>query len=334
MENRQNNRNVSIDFLKGIAALLVCFQHACGGGLLSEYFLSIARIAVPLFVMTTAYMYSDIVENGREVRQIIRFTKIAIQIVTFYFLTDIVYQLLLHHIGDYLQTLTAPSAIRNFFVFNDPIPGDHSWYMWAMVYSLSIMYFVPGLYRNVAIRNAITVVSILSSVLISKYYFIFSLQEPSVLLYRNFLIPVMGYFCLGISIREFEKERKISKKILIITTIIVICFLFIEKTLFLKVGLDRTSGWYLLSPVLAVLIFEDILHSEAVNGISRLIAEFGEKYSLLFYILHPLFVKIEVQIFNMNGWHQIAGIFFVYIVSVIASIIIRKIIVKIRLYGR
>ncbi|MBO5192385.1 MAG: acyltransferase [Bacteroides sp.] len=334
MENKQNNRNVSIDLLKGIAALLVCFQHACGEGLLSEFLLSISRVAVPLFVMTTAYMYYDTVEKGREVKQIIRFVKIAIQIVAFYFLLDIVYQLVSHHIVDYLQTLINPSAIKNFFVFNDPIPGEHSWYMWAMVYVLGIMYFVPGLYRNKTIRNTIAIVSVLSSVLISKYYIVISSQAHSALLYRNFLIPVMGYFCLGISIREFEKKRKISKNILIVTMIIAIVCLFVEKTLFLKVGVDRTSGWYLLTPALAVFIFEVILQSEPVNGIGRLIAEFGEKYSLLFYILHPFFVKIEVRIFDMNGWQQIIGILFVYIASVVASIVIRKKIWKISLYCR
>lgn len=328
MENRQNNRNVSIDLLKGIAALLVCFQHACGEGVLSGFLISIARIAVPLFVMTTAYMYCDTVEKGREVKQIMRFIKIAIQMVAFYLLVDVAYQLVSHRIGVYMQTLTTLGAIRNFFVFNDPIPGDHSWYMWAMVYVLSIMYFVPSLYRNKVIRSAIAIVSILSSVFISKYYFVIFLQEPSILLYRNFLVPVMGYFCLGISIREFEKERKTSKKILIITTIIASVCLFAEKTILLKAGLDRMSGWYLFSPVLAVLVFEVILQIRPVNGIGRIIAKFGEKNSLLFYILHPLFVKVEVRIFDMNGWQQIIGILFVYIASFIASIVLLKLIAK------
>lgn len=50
-------RSNSIDVLKGIAALLVCYQHAYGTYGISDYILAISRIAVPLFVMITGFFY-------------------------------------------------------------------------------------------------------------------------------------------------------------------------------------------------------------------------------------------------------------------------------------
>ena len=68
----QKNRINSLDSLKAIAAFLVCYQHACGTGFLANSLLSIAKIAVPLFIMITGYMYKDTVAVKREKNQIKR----------------------------------------------------------------------------------------------------------------------------------------------------------------------------------------------------------------------------------------------------------------------
>ena len=63
----------SIDVLKTVAAFFVCFQHACGSGWLSDYILAISKIAVPLFIMITGYMYRDTKARNHEKDQIKRF---------------------------------------------------------------------------------------------------------------------------------------------------------------------------------------------------------------------------------------------------------------------
>lgn len=319
MENWLKSRNRSIDLLKGIAALLVCYQHACGEGT-AGYLLAVSRIAVPLFVMTTAFLYSDTVNRGKKGKQIFRFAKIAGGMVVFYFAVDFVFRFMQHDAVDYLKSLVAPDALINFFVFNDPIPGDHSWYMWAMVYVLIIMCLAPAIYKNRVVRNIIIAFSVILQVAISKYYFIFTEQEPSALLYRNFLIPVIGYFCIGISIREKSFER-FSTGSLSALLLISIMLLFAEKIILQLLGRDRSSGTFLMTPFVAVILFILMLKLNPAGGIGKIIAEFGRKYSLLFYIIHPLFVKFEMRLFDMYGWQRIIGIIFVYALSIAASII-------------
>ena len=81
-------RSNSIDVLKGIAALLVCYQHVYGTYGISDYILAISRIAVPLFVMITGFFYYSIVNKHREIIQIKKFTRIAVEMVLLYFFID------------------------------------------------------------------------------------------------------------------------------------------------------------------------------------------------------------------------------------------------------
>lgn len=58
-------RSNSIDVLKGIAALLVCYQHVYGTYGISDYILAISRIAVPLFVMITGFFLFNSKQTSR-----------------------------------------------------------------------------------------------------------------------------------------------------------------------------------------------------------------------------------------------------------------------------
>lgn len=80
-DNTAVDRNPSIDFIKGIAALMVCYQHSCGEEGVAGYLLAIARSAVPLFIMITGYLYPDTLIRGKQKEQIVRFLRISIQIV-------------------------------------------------------------------------------------------------------------------------------------------------------------------------------------------------------------------------------------------------------------
>ena len=72
-KDKIQHRSISIDALKGFAALLVCYQHAYGTYGISGYILAISRIAVPLFVMITGFYYCSIVDKHKEKVQIKKF---------------------------------------------------------------------------------------------------------------------------------------------------------------------------------------------------------------------------------------------------------------------
>lgn len=88
-EVEKKQRYASLDILKTVAAFMVCYQHSCGSGTLSGYLLAVSRIAVPLFVMITAFFYQDTCKNRHEGKQILRFIKIALEMFVIYFIVDL-----------------------------------------------------------------------------------------------------------------------------------------------------------------------------------------------------------------------------------------------------
>ncbi len=66
-------RIYSLDALKAVAAFMVCYQHACGTGYFSEYILLLCKVAVPVFILITGFMYRDTVQYGNVKKQIVKF---------------------------------------------------------------------------------------------------------------------------------------------------------------------------------------------------------------------------------------------------------------------
>ena len=73
--------------------------------------------------------------------------------------------------------------------------------------------------------------------------------------------------------------------------------------------------------VLCIAVFGIALSSCWKNKVFAVIATFGRKYSLIFYIIHPLFSRIEYKIFDMNSLQQYLGYIFVVLGSLTFSIL-------------
>lgn len=325
MKDRElKGRSKSIDLLKGIAALLVCYQHACGTYGMAEYILAFSRVAVPLFVMITGYFYCSTVKKHQELVQIKKFVRIAIEMVLLYFLIDSAGHLLTGNIFEYWhKSFTLDNVIR-FLIFNDPIHADHSWYMWAVIYVLILAWKVPSLWNNKNIRNVVIALTLFGLPFFSKYIYFINhdiILEPC--LYRNFLIPIVAYFFLGILCWE---KRKLIVEIgtkkwgaLVVLSLLFIC---IEKFVLSAYQVDRSSGSYFFTMLLAISMFGMSLCFCSNNKILDVVAHFGRKYSLTFYVIHPLFTRIEFKIFDMQTSQQYLGYFFVVICSLVISILV------------
>lgn len=55
-------RNQSIDFLKGIAAIFVVFIHVKLGGTFGDYIAAIGAFAVPFFFMVSGYFFMVLIK--------------------------------------------------------------------------------------------------------------------------------------------------------------------------------------------------------------------------------------------------------------------------------
>lgn len=316
-------RSNSIDVLKGIAALLVCYQHAYGTYGISDYILAISRIAVPLFVMITGFFYYSTVNKHREIIQIKKFTRIAVEMVFLYFFIDSIKNIFTGQVISYWNKCFNLLNIVRFALLNDPIHADHSWYMWAMIYILVFAWKFSNLWKHKSVRRSIIMLTCFGLPFLSKYIFLVDANaniDPD--LYRNFLIPIAAYFFLGIEC--WEKKEKIRKvgtaNWILVATISMVC-IFLEKYILSALEIDRLSGSYFFSMPLAIAVFGIALSSCWKNKVFSVIATFGRKYSLIFYIIHPLFSRIEYKIFDMNSLQQYLGYIFVVLGSLMFSIL-------------
>ena len=72
MEEKRNN---SIDNLKAICTFLIISIHVPFPGEIGAYFITLTRIAVPIFFMITGFFYLDIIFYHKEVKQIKKILK-------------------------------------------------------------------------------------------------------------------------------------------------------------------------------------------------------------------------------------------------------------------
>ncbi len=315
-----SKRLYSFDALKTLAACMVVFQHACGYGFISEYILAIVRIAVPLFMMITGYFYIDTASRGNEKKQIVKFTRIAVEMCLFYFAVAICWNLISGNISAYLKEYLKLSSWVNFLVFNDPIPADLSWYMWAMIYVLLLMYVFPDIYKNKIIRRTLIFVCTAASLILGKYSILFFDREFLTIYTRNAWTIGIPSFLLGVEIKEYsERIRKIERRKLILFVVGFIILNIVERTVLIHCNINASRDIYICTTLLAVAVFDLFLSFSNMTQDNGMV-KFGIKYSLALYVIHSFFVKFEVRIFDMNSYQQVFGIIFVFVVSSLSAV--------------
>lgn len=314
-------RNHAIDLIKGMATLMVCYHHARGKGILPDYLLAFVRMAVPLFVMCTSYFYIDTTKKRKEGKQIKKYLMIALQMAGIYILLDYGTALIQDNFFSYLKECVTWENLKLFILYNDPIHANHSWYMWAMIYVLLLVWTFPFLWKNSISRILLILPTALALPMLSKVLRIarFGISTSC---YRNFLMPVFAYFILGIFCREHMDDiKKMPTKIWALFTGMFSLFLFIEKTIFYLKGNNIATGTYFSLLPLAFCTFCLCQSYEGKNKLGQIIENFGKKYSLYFYILHPVFIRIEKKVFQMDTPQQYLGFVFVVITTCAASVL-------------
>ena len=304
-----NNKQLyQIDALKGVAALLVCFQHAAGTGFVSGYLLAISRIAVPVFMIITGFLYQNVRERRKENSQIFKYAKIALFMFLIYFIYECMLHLVRKDILLYFYETFSLKGLRDFLLFNKPYAADHSWYLWAMIYSLLILKAFPPIFENNRVRRVTLIVTLCMQLIFGKYALVFWGREYSSIITRNIWFVGLPYVLIGIGMKkEYERMKDMPWAILSVAFIVLNC---LERFILICLNVNAARDSYISTVFLAVAVFMLFYQSNRFKQQSKLV-EFGALYSLPFYILHPFFVKIEVRVFNMNSLWQYVGVAFV-----------------------
>lgn len=139
MEEKRNN---SIDNLKAICTFLIICIHVPFPGEIGAYFITLTRIAVPIFFMITGFFYLDIIFYHKEVKQIKKILKLLIEANVIFLIWNILCKVFCgKNIIHYLQSTITLKNIIKFVVFNESPLGVHLWYLGAVFYVLLIVFF-------------------------------------------------------------------------------------------------------------------------------------------------------------------------------------------------
>ena len=313
-------RIYSLDALKAVAAFMVCYQHACGTGYFSEYILLLCKGAVPVFILITGFMYRDTVQYGNVKKQIVKFFMIAIEMELFWFLVDSIYHFLKHDISVYWGQFIDRKNIVDFVLFNDPIAADHGWYMWSVLYALIICALCPAIVKNRKIKWCVILGGNLFLLVCGKYASIILGHDVAYYITRNVWAEGLPFLLLGDAVRDWYEERRLPTNRTIWVVFSGACLLSIlEMNLLIDSGVTGGRDSYIMTPFVAVLLFVGFLQMKEI-GKKNLLVTIGMKYSLLIYIVHPLFVRVEKKLLPMNTLWQFVGVVVVFLLALLVAI--------------
>lgn len=322
--SKKNQRDFALDTLKMLAALLVVFQHSIASGNVSGYLLALSRIAVPLFMMVTGFLYIDVAKKGGELKQIKRYLIIALEMTVLYFVLDLGWSLLKGNTSSYLSIITNSSDVLAFFFWNDPTIADHAWYMWAMIYTLLIVKLIPMIYKNKIIRKVLIISCITVSLVFGKYAIIFCGKEVMSRYTRNAWTVGIPFFLLGTLLRDHKDMiKKISEKKAVVIALIMAVLCMVERRILILYQVNASRDNYIFMTFFAISFFIVVYNAKPFQKRNYL-SEWGSKYSLIIYVIHPLFVRVEYVLFDMSTNLQYVGFVSVLLVTFATAVMLQK----------
>lgn len=273
-------RNYSIDILKGICAVLVVFLHVKT----SIFDITIlCRCAVPCFFMISGYLLFDkncfsIIKIRRSIRHILKI------ILWSTFLFAIVKEgTFIYNRSFYLPSLKDWILC---FVLNDNPFAFHLWYLNAYLYVLIIV-LLAHKYRLIGYMYLLIPFLLLGDLIFGKYSMLILGNTYKLFVVRNFLFVGLPYFLLGSFVKTREyKIGSINRKYLYGGVILFTITSYIESWFLMYFNCCSPREHYISTTFMTLFLFILILSYNV--GQSTWLSNFGGKYSLYVYIIHPL----------------------------------------------
>lgn len=295
-------RNLGIDILRLICAFMVVFIHFPCNYKIGSCFISICRIAVPIFFMITGFYYLKF-EKKEQNNLIFKTFKLFIFANFIYILWDLTIalytkKLVLTHYFEYFfeKYINQEKLLYLIFLNESPFSG-HLWYLGAILYVLIIVKFL-NLKRNNYILLILALLII--DLTFGKYSLLLFGQVFNYLYLRNFLFVGLPYFLIGVLL--FKNTDRIHYKIrkiyFIVIVIVSLISTFLEKYFltYLDLNSNLTRDHYISTTMLAISVFILFFFIKPSEKL-LLLAKVGRKYSTNIYIIHPIIGKILDSIF-------------------------------------
>lgn len=315
----KSNRSYSIDFIKGIAAIAVVLLHCSNEDIIDSAIHLVGRMAVPMFFIITGYFLPSMIKTDHIKKHIIKVIKIATGAMAFYFPLFCIEAYLTGNLRYQLSNIFRLDDIWEKVLFSQYpfyVNAGHLWYLIAIIYILSFIYFYTKKYRINNLYRLIPLLLIIG-------YIISSFEVNDRKYYQNFLFVGMPYILLGSYIHERSTYIIIRNRVIgLLITLFSILYLA-EIALYLHIGLPARREHYLC--IIPLVSFILIWAARNPNfGEKCLITTIGRDYSIYIYVFHLFFVRRMWIIFHGSPIDSKLQMFFSLLLTLLTSFIYVK----------
>lgn len=332
MAVKTEGRYGGLDILKSICAFLIVNIHAPFPGEAGAYFLSLTRMAVPVFFMITGFFYDNVRSRGRVNAQIAKVFRLFLSANLLYFGWGMAKAVTDGSVRVFLSENFGIRKLLRFVLLNEALFSSHLWYLGALLYVLVIKAvldkYLPQ--KSERILYALTPVLLLGDLLLGKYSMaVFGRTFPYVLV-RNFLFVGIPYFSIGCCLYEKRERISVSRGRNILLIVLFACTTLLERYLLVQSGLNTPRDHYISSTFLAAAAFILFMDGKWDQPWAAPLEKVGRKYSAFVFIIHPLLLQIIGKVVERLGNEAVTGVymmirpFVIYAVSIMFAAIYYK----------
>ena len=309
-------RNLSIDYMRMIAAILVVIIHTppfMGINPLMDYSILdvLPRIAVPFFFAISGFYFIK-ASKEKQLKQILNIVKEYCVISLIYTVFKIVLAIVTHSELEF----SIFGLIFNFFTVGIEY---HLWFFPALIYSMLAFYFWNLVFKNKKIKFvcAVSVILYLIGLLGCSYYDLGIKLPGATLLFDNAYFEIirrlflMGFpFFASGYLAGLLNEKFSSKAALKSLITFSILFLFEIYILYCLKIYSTVVITLFLYPLTISLIWYLISHPRYDNG---KLGEFCKNTSMVMYYYHPMLLSV-LYLFNNNKTYNFFIVIIVFVV--------------------
>lgn len=314
-------RHQGIDLFRIIAALMVVAIHTFPFNSLSPFLdevitLTLFRVAVPFFFMTTGfYLIGPYANNksyyyGEKIKQfLLKISKIYLLVVLLYLPLSILNGTISSKttLLEWLKLLIFDGTLYHLWYFPGIIVGTLlvfsllKYVTFNHVFFLSIALYVIGLLGD-SWYGIIKQIPLLAKI----YDKLFEISEMT----RNGLFFTPLFLCLGAYLYLERQKEKRSVKELSLFSLITLVMMLVESIFLHRLFVVRHDSMYLLLPVVMYFLYLLLLNWQPKLRIKQV-----QNLSLLIYIVHPLVIVVVHTISNKLTFMKFSLLYYLLVVA-------------------
>ena len=239
--------NYCLDFIKGIACILVVFMHCEFPGILGTAVQTISRFCVPLFFMVSGYFCFNVSESSKSWLKIRHVAKITLFASLFYLAFVLLVELVSHN----LEINVSWIKLLIWVMFNEPIVvAGQYWFLFALLYTYIFFFIARRYFDNMALYIW-AALALIAYYIMAQGAHLAGYHIPN-FVYRNWLIEGFAYFMLGHFLHEYQDSISIKNSTLLGIVVISTILCWPERYL---LGRDFGVNVCALPQVTALMVY-------------------------------------------------------------------------------